>query len=393
MSRINNRRAVASLMLGRLFYAVNWYNFAAVFTLVARDMNQNVSGLGIAVGSFYLGVALFQIPGGLLAAKIGPRRTAVYGTILASAAAMLTSIASTFPQLLMLRFLVGTGMAFVFAPGVILMARYFRERAEGFSVGLFNAAFYLGGALGIFAWAVLADTWGWRESLAISGGIGILTAVLMFFLVPRDSIREDFAMELLEIRKIVGSRWLFLLGVGMFGVSGCSSLVTAFMVYYLQSSQNANAVLAGAVGALALVGPLVSSPLFGMLHDRIRNSAWVMFLCGLATIAGVEVTSLLSVSAAIFASLIVGFMSGGALTVGFSAARELARSEYETLAVSCINSMGLFAGFFFPPVFSLTVLSFGYSTAWILSGLYVSPFIAAVLLTKIKNFIRYESIT
>ena len=387
MSRINNRRAVASLIFGRMIYAVNWYNFAAVFTLVARDMNQNVSGLGLAVGCFYFGVAVFQIPGGLLAAKIGPKKTALYGTILASAAAMLTSIATNFPQLLILRFLVGTGMAFVFAPGLILMARYFRERAEGFSVGLFQAAFYFGGAFGIFAWAVLADVWGWRESLAISGGIGILTALLMLLLLPGDPIREDFAMEVREIRKILASRWLLLLGIGMFGVDGISSLVTSFMVFYLQSSQHANAALAGGVGALALIAPLISSPLFGVLHDRTRNPAWLMFLCGLGAIAGLELASLHSVTAAILANLIAGFANGGALTAGFSAARELVHGEYETLAVSCINGTGLFAGFFFPPFFSWTVLSFGYSTAWMLSGLYLFPFIAAVLLSKSKSII------
>ena len=386
MSRINNRRAVTSLILGRLIYAVNWYNFAAVFTLVARDMNQNISGLGIAVGSFYLGVGLFQIPGGLLAAKIGPKRTAIYGTVLASAASILTSTATNFSQLLVLRFLVGTGMAFVFAPGVILMARYFRERAEGFSVGLFQATFYLGGALGIFGWAVLADVWGWRESLAISGGVGVLTAVLMLFLIPRDSIREEFDMNLLEVRRIVANRWLFLLGVGMFGVTGLSSLVTAFMVFYLQSSLNANAALAGSVGASALLASLFASPLFGMLHDRIRDPAWLMFICGFGGIVGLELASIISIPAAVFANIIVGFVTGGALTVGFSAARELAHAEYETLAVSCINSTGLFAGFLFPPIFSSTVVSFGFSTAWILSGLYLFPFIAATLLSKLKSF-------
>ena len=391
VSRINNRRAVASLIFGRMIYAVNWYNFAAVFTLIARDMNQNVSGLGLAVASFYFGVALFQIPGGLLAAKIGPKKTATYGTILASAAAMLTSVATNFPQLLLLRFLVGTGMAFVFAPGLILMARYFRERAEGFSVGLFQAAFYLGGAFGIFAWAVLADAWGWRESLAISGGIGILTALLMFLLLPGDPIREDFAMEVREIRKILASRWLLLLGIGMFGVDGITSLITSFMVFYLQNSQHANAVLAGGVGALALIAPLISSPLFGVLHDRTRNPAWLMFLCGAAAITGLELTSLHSVTAAILANLVVGFANGGALTAGFSAARELVHGEYETLAVSCINSTGLFAGFFFPPLFSWTVLSFGYPTAWMLSGFYLLPFITAVLLSKAKSFANHTS--
>jgi len=377
---------VATLIFGRLIYAVNWYNFAAVFALVAHDFNQNVSGLGTAVGSFYLGAGLFQIPGGLLAAKIGPKRTAVFGTLLASGGAMLTSISTNFSQLPVLRFIVGVGMAFVFGPGVILMARYFREKAEGFSVGLFNAAYYLGGALGLFAWAVLADAWGWRESLAISGSIGVFTGVLLIFLVPKDLIREDFAMELAEIRRIFSSRWLFILGIGMFGVTGFSSLTTAFMVYYLEAAMKSTAAVAGLVGSLALLGSLLSSPLFGMLYDRTRNASGLMFLCGLCGVVGLEVASIPNVYAAVFASLIVGLVAGGALTVGFSTAREMAHAEYETLAVSYINSMQLYAGFIFPPLFSMTVVEYSYSTAWMLSGLYMFPFVAIVLLSRSKRF-------
>jgi MFS family permease len=382
---MNNGRAVGSLFFTRVIYAVNWFNFAAIFALIARDFNQNVSGLGAAVGTFYLGACLFQIPGGLLAAKIGPKRTATYGTLLASVAALLTSVSTDFSQLPLLRFIGGAGMAFVFAPAVILMARYFRERAEGFSVGVLNSAFYLGGALGIFGWAVLAELWGWRESLALSGGLGVFAAAVILWLVPRDPIREDFAMDLAEVRRVFTSRRLLLLGLGMFGMNGMSSLVTAFMVFYLEGSVRASAALAGGVGALALLGSLLSAPLFGLVYDRSRNASGLMFLCGLAGIAGLEIASLGNILAAAFASVITGLAIGGALTIGFSASREVASGEYQTLGVSCINSTQLFSGFFFPPIFSATVLRFGYSTAWMLSGLYTAPFILLVLLARSKS--------
>lgn len=370
---------------------MNWYNFAAVFVLIAQDFNQNVSGLGVAVGAFYLGAGLFQIPAGLLAAKIGPRRTAVFGTLLASGAAILTSLSTNFSQLPLLRFLVGVGMAFVFGPGVILMARYFREKAEGFSIGLFNAAYYLGGALGLFGWAVLADAWGWRASLALSGGIGLLTGLLTILLVPRDTIREEFSMELTEIRRILSHRWLIILGTGMFGITGLTSLLTGFMVYYMEDFLKSSPALAGFVGALAMLGSLISSPIFGMLYDRTRNASGLIFICGICGIIGLEVASIPNIYGAVLASLIVGLTAGGALTVGFSTARELAHAEYETLAVSFINSTQLFAGFLFPPIFSISAVEFGYSTAWALSGLYMFPFIAILLFTRSKRFISNEN--
>ena len=50
--------------------------------------------------------------------------------------------------------------------------------------------------------------------------------------------------------------------------------------------------------------------------------------------------------------------------------------------MSCINSTQLFAGFFFPPIFAWSVLAWGYSGAWALSGVYFLPFLAAALLAK-----------
>ena len=126
------------------------YNIAAVFAFIAIDFGQNVSGLGVLTASFYIGLGLFQIPGGIVAGKFGPRKTAIYGMLLSSAAAALTAFTFQFYQLVLLRFLVGVGMGLFFGPGVTLIAKAFRGESQGLGVGVFNGAFYVGSALGLF---------------------------------------------------------------------------------------------------------------------------------------------------------------------------------------------------------------------------------------------------
>ena len=150
--KMNNRAAVVSLILGRVVYAVNWYNMAAVFALTASELKQNVSGLGFVTSAFFIGIGVFQVPGGILAAKMGPRLTVVCGTTISSVAALLTGFAGNLAQLMVLRFFVGAGMALVFAPGVILVTRFIQRGSEGYGVGLYNSAFYLGGAIGLSGW-------------------------------------------------------------------------------------------------------------------------------------------------------------------------------------------------------------------------------------------------
>src|SRR2546430_16393346 len=91
---------------------------------MSADLNSGVSGLGTLTSSFYLGVGIMQVPGGILAAKWGPKRTVSLGILVSSIAVLGTSISSAILEVATLRFIVGTGMALVFVPSVVLMSRY-----------------------------------------------------------------------------------------------------------------------------------------------------------------------------------------------------------------------------------------------------------------------------
>src|SRR5437016_9158793 len=188
----SNRGAFLSLFVSRIPYAINWFNAASVFAIMAPEFREGVSGLGALTASFYLGIGIFQIPGSLLAARIQPKNCVVFGTLVYSIASLLCGVADQFWQLEVLRFVVGSGMALVFAPSIVLVARYYREGSSGLGVGLFNGAFYIGGAIGIFGSTALATTISWRPSLMFGGLLGLISASLLIVLVPRDSTEGRF---------------------------------------------------------------------------------------------------------------------------------------------------------------------------------------------------------
>ena len=323
MVRLVNRNAIASLILARVIYAVNWYNMGSIFSLIALDFNENIAGLGIVTGSFYLGLGLGQVPGGILAARIGPKKTAVYGTIIASLACLLSGLVSEFYQLIPLRLVAGLGMAFVFAPGVALIARYFGRRTEGFGVGVYNAVFYLGGALGLFGWAIFALLFGWRLGLLSSGAIGIGTGLVMLFVIPTDDLRQGFSIKRSALVGVFRNGSLILLGVELFMITGGASLVTAIMVYYMEGTMQVNPALAGLVAGLALILALAASPLAGRNYDKRKQGSKLLFISGVAMAFGLMLAAVATILGATLSSLIVGFCTGVGTTVGFSAAREV----------------------------------------------------------------------
>lgn len=379
-----NHAAITSLILGRIVYAINWFNVAAVFSLIASEMNQDVSGLGLVTAAFYVGIGSFQVPGGILAAKIGPRLTVICGTTIASFCALLTGFAGNLVEIAVLRFLVGAGMALVFAPAVVLVTRFLREGSEGLGVGIYNSAFSLGGAIGLSGWAVLAGGVGWRTSLIISGSLGLATSVLLVFLAPKDNLRSDFKVDPHRLKLILSDKWLITLSIALLGLGVGSTVVGNFMAYYVEYVSHVSVGEAGAIASLAQASALVTAPFSGRVFDRFGNARWLLFATGAVMAFGVGIAFIGTIYSAIASGVLVGLASGAGFTFGFAAAREANRfgPEYETLAVSWVNSIALFGDFVPPLLFSYVAISFGYSSAWLVLALLAFVLVLPVFFSR-----------
>jgi len=379
-----NRVALISLILGRVVYAVNWYSMAAVFSLVAVELKQDVSGLGFVTAAFFVGIGVFQVPGGILAAKAGPRLSVICGTTIASLAALLTGFAGNLAEITALRFFVGAGMALVFAPGVVLVTRFLRKGSEGLGVGIYNSAFSLGGAIALSGWAVLAVLVGWRNSLVMSGLLGLVTSLLLVICVPKDTLRSDFRIYPHRLRLILFDKWLIALSIALLGLGVGSTVVGNFMAYYLENVSHVGVGEAGTIASLAVVSAVLTAPFSGSIFDRFGNAKWLLLTTGALMAMGIGIAFFGTLYSAITSGILVGLASGAGFTFGFAAAREANRfdSEYETLAVSWVNSISLFGDFVPPLLFSYFAIQFSYSTAWLCLALLSFILIFPVLFSK-----------
>ena len=125
-----NKLAVFSLLIAQVALAINWYAISAVYSAISVDLKLDVSGLGLITSAFIASIGLFQVPAGILAAKVGPRKVAIWGTIVASVASALTGFAPNLFVIAALRFVSGIGMAAIPASVMMLAARLFRKGSE-----------------------------------------------------------------------------------------------------------------------------------------------------------------------------------------------------------------------------------------------------------------------
>ncbi|HJR84460.1 MAG TPA: MFS transporter [Nitrososphaeraceae archaeon] len=382
----SHKIATLSLMLARVVYTINWFNIASIFYLVASDFIENIAMLGIISASFLVGVGLFQVPAGIIAAKYGPRKIAIYGIIIASSAALATGFAANTLQITLLRFIVGLGMACFFGPSVILVSKYLGKESEGLGIGLLNSAHALGGIIGLFGWVMLAEYLGWRAALILSGGLGISTAIMLnsASLKDVDEIRNEFKIRISHVFSTIFNKSLIILGITLLGFQAGASMILTFSVFYFVDHLKINPVDAGLIGSLSLIVALISSPFFGKLYDRIGNARKLLLISGItsaASLVGFATDSLYVITASI---LITGFFLSAGFVVVYARAKEInkAQPQYQTLAVSFVNGVSLFGVFWVPVLFSSIVSNFGYEIAWLLGGLVIFLLILPVVRLK-----------
>ena len=416
---------VLSLIFARVLYAINWFNISSIFYLILIDFRQDISMLGLVTASFLLGIGIFQVPAGILAAKYDPKKIAAFGIMMLSISSLLSGLATELFQIAVLRFLVGVGMAFFFGPSVILISAYLGKGSDGLGVGILNSAHSLGGIIGMFGWIVIAQNVGWRASLIVSGMLGIMTGLFLIYGLKqkrqqrqqhdedekdhgglqqpshndfklRATDREhrtqqsDFKIKLSDLRLVLINKQMIIVGLSLLGIQIGWNLVSTFVVLYLKNDLHVNPYFAGMVAGLAMVFNVVFAPIFGRIYDkttkrRNRNLGIILLIaCGVVVSVNIALFSLENIYVLVLSIIMIGIFISGGFVVPYTKAREIAiikldQRHYETLAVSFVNGLSLFGAFWVPFVFSIIVLYFGYPTAWLIGGFLTILFIIPIV--------------
>jgi len=359
---------------------LNWYNLPALFPIMTSQLNLTISQLGVISAAFVVGFGVIQVPAGILAAKVGLRSTVLSGAILISVFSLLVTLFSNPYEIAIMRLVAGAGMALVYAPGMMLAMRQLREGTQSLGIGLYSAVGDIGGIVGLFGWALLADRIGWRQSVDVSAGLGLAFALLLFFILPREDRGSGFEVKLSDLRKVLLSRGLLLVCFALLGMECGWNAVAYFVVFYLQTQLKVGVGVSGFVGGLVLGGAILGALVMPRLYDRIRGSKRGFFLLGVACAASVVLISTGTLYGAILGVSIEGFLNGLAFSFGLVMARKLVPvARYDALGVAWISEIAIFGSSWSTLLFTSLVGLSGYPVAWSITSLVGIFFILPVL--------------
>lgn len=191
------RKGKGGFVLGMLccVYVLNFLDRQLV-SILAKPIQDGLqitdSQLGYLTGFYFaLFYCFIAIPIGWLADRSNRVKILSLACGLWSGATVACGMAGNYGQLAAARMAVGVGEAGGVPPSYAIISDTFPREQRGTAMGIFNLGPPIGSALGVAFGASLAAAYDWRVPFYVVGAIGILTAILVYFLVP-EPVRGRF---------------------------------------------------------------------------------------------------------------------------------------------------------------------------------------------------------
>ena len=148
---------------------VDRVNIATAATAIQKELGLSNTRLGLALSAFGYPYLLFQIFGGWLGDRVGPRRTLFICGLIWATATILTGFVGAFATLFAVRVLLGIGEGATFPVATRAMQDWTPANQRGFAQGLTHAFARFGNAATppIVAWLIVAISW--RGSFIVLG--------------------------------------------------------------------------------------------------------------------------------------------------------------------------------------------------------------------------------
>src|SRR5215471_15175435 len=118
--RQQNLPAAISLLSANAAMGILQTCVASLFYLISAEFHETVYGLGILTSVFFVCYGIFEIFGGILATRIGPKNLVTLGTSIIVVSTLTCYFSPNFLSLVLLRVVSGVGFGMFFPPVLVL---------------------------------------------------------------------------------------------------------------------------------------------------------------------------------------------------------------------------------------------------------------------------------
>ena len=323
----------------------------------AAEFRLSYAQVGIIRTAYSGGMALFQIPAGLLAERWGERRLLAAGTAVTACGFVAAGAAGGFVSLLALLLLAGLGSGVQHPLSSSLVSKAYETGARRAALGTYNFSGDLGKVAVPAAAAFAATLIGWRAAAAAYGALGLAAALVVFALLvrltaggaePAPARADGAARAGWGIRD--GRGFQALAAIGMIDNSTRTGLLT-FLPFVLIAK---GSTVAGVGTALALLfgGGAIGKFACGLLAERIGVIRTVV-LTEAATAIGIVAIVAAPLPVALAILLPIGIALNGTSSVLYATVADLVTTDRRSRAYGLYYTLAIGASALAPAAYGV----------------------------------------
>jgi ACS family D-galactonate transporter-like MFS transporter len=364
------------LLLATTINYVDRSNLSIVAPFLSKELNLDPVQMGLLFSAFAWSYAIANLPGGFLIDRFGSRL--VYGAaqLAWSGATLALGLVSGFAALFGLRFAVGLAEAPAFPVNNRVVSAWFPQRERGRATSTYASGQYIGSALlsPLLFW--MATQFGWRSVFWVTGGAGIVSA-LIWFKVYRDPSRstrvnaaelemitEGGALTAMPTREHVTSaqvtqllreRQVWALGLGKFAVMSSLYFLLTWFPTYLVNERGLTSLKAGAATSLPYIAATIGVLLGGVWSDwLLRRGAGISaarkipIVTGFLGASSIILVNYTTDNAIALSILTFAYFAQGVSSNSWSIIAEVAPRSLMGITGGIINFTGQLAGIVTP---------------------------------------------
>jgi MFS family permease len=272
-----------------MLWCISFFNYAdrqaifSVFPLLEREMNLTTVQLGLLGSGFAWVYGLGAPFAGVIVDRVR-RKTAILAGLHAwSLICMATVLSRNFRHLFWFRAAEGLGETFYFPASTSLISDYHGHDTRSRALGIHQTAVYMGTIGGGYFAGLIAESYGWRLSFIVFGGLGVLLGVVLqrFLIEPPRGASEMGTASVVPPATLTFPDFLRLVGrtptlLCLLGAFMCANFVAvvllSWMPKFLFDKFHMGLAMAGLTATIFVqLASMAGAPVGGWLADAWRR--------------------------------------------------------------------------------------------------------------------------
>lgn len=363
-----------------------------------KSFGMNATQIANLGAMYFYSYIIMQIPTGILADHMGPKKTVAIGSFVAAFGSILFSVSPNIPIAYLGRLLVGLGVSVVFLCVLKIQSNWFPAEKFATMSGITSFVGSMGGLLAQTPLIALIAIIGWRGSFFAMGVLTLIMAFLVMLFVKNTPTEMGFpevnpqvshnTSEKQSIRsqleEVVKNPKIWYPAFVFGGVNGGFLVFTGtFGISYLTAVYGLNITYAANLISLVLLVSGIALLLVGGISDKLKSRKLPMII--LSAIAVSSWTIMVILKPPVFILLILISLIGVSSSVGvicWTVGKEVSNPKLPGMSMSIVNV----SGFIFTAILMVTcgkIIDINISNGLEPAVAYSKAFIAVIISTVI----------